>query len=46
MLQVLQNFVGTSIAAVSEAADFTIVQSVVGGPKASGSSAFSGGKVG
>lgn len=41
MLQVLQYFVGTSMAAVSKVADLTIVHSVVGGAKARGSSEFS-----
>lgn len=43
MLQVLQYLTGSSMAAVEEVADLTLVQSVVGGPKARGSSSFSGG---
>ena len=46
MLQVLQYFVGTSMAAVSKVADLTMVHSVVGGPRARGSSEFSGGAMG
>lgn len=46
MLQVLQYFVGTSIAAVSLPADLIMVQSVVAGPKVSGSSDASGGAKG
>lgn len=43
MLQVLQYFVGTSMAAVLEVAEMTIVQSVVGGPMVRGSSLGLGG---
>lgn len=44
MLQVLQYLVGTSIAALVVPADLIIVQEVVGGPKARGSSDSEGGK--
>lgn len=43
MLQLLQYFVGTSIAALLEVAEMTIVQSVVEGPTVSGSSLALGG---
>jgi hypothetical protein len=44
MLQLLQYFVGTSIAALREAADTTMVHSVVEGPTFNGSSlGFDGG---
>ncbi len=43
MLHVLQYFTGNSIAAADGAADLTLVQSVVGGPRARGSSSLSGG---
>ena len=43
MLQVLQYFTGTSMAAVEEPADLIVVQAVVDGAKASGSSEVGGG---
>jgi hypothetical protein len=46
MLQVLQYFTGTSIAATSDVASFTITQSLVGGPIISGSPEGSGGGIG
>ena len=46
MLQLLQNLVGTSIAALPPDADTTMVHSVVGGPTLSGSSLGLGGAKG
>ena len=46
MLQVLQYFTGTSMAAMSEVAGLIMTQSLVGGPIAMGSSAGSGGGMG
>lgn len=43
MLQVLQYFVGTSMAALLAPVVLTMVQAVIGGPNASGSSESSGG---
>ena len=43
MLQVLQYFVGTSIAAVFDVAETTMVHSVVAGPRVNGSSFGLGG---
>ena len=43
MLQVLQYFTGTSIAAVVEPADLIMVQLVIDGARASGSSEVGGG---
>ena len=43
MLHVLQYLVGTSMAAVPGIWDFTLIQSVVGGPRARGSSDEGGG---
>ena len=43
MLQVLQYFVGTSIAAVFDVAETTMVHSVVAGPMVKGSSFGLGG---
>lgn len=43
MLQLLQYFVGTSMAALEPVADTTMVHSVVGGPGMSGSSLGLGG---
>lgn len=43
MLHVLQYFTGTSMAAVDEPADLTVVHACIGGAKASGSSEVGGG---